>query len=250
MIEILCLAVVGVVLWFVASEGIWGASQAFLCTLFAGLLAMNFYEPLAAVLRAFVPDKFCDIVALVGLFGGLTFGLRLGTEQLCPSYIQVFPMLDTVGKWVMGAATGYLTMAVLLTALHTAPLPREFMGFKPERDNFFGVAPDRQWLGFVQYVSEKSLAVPMLLRIGDKDFIIARTFDGQPKIVGDPMKPYSIKDSRGMDMPQFIWPSFPIRYAMRRESGGSGAAAAGVPPIQIIAPAAPAGGQGERNPGF
>ena len=156
MIDIICLAVVGVITWFVATEGIWGAVQVFLCTLLAGLVAMNFFEPLAGQLRAVVPDKYCDIVALLGLFTGLTFALRMGTEYLSPSYIQVFLMLDTAGRWVVGAATGYLTMAFLLTAVHTAPLPREFLGFQAERANFFGSFPDRQWLGFVQYVSAKA----------------------------------------------------------------------------------------------
>ncbi len=52
-------------------------------------------------------------------------------------------------------ATGYVVAAIILTSLHTAPLSREFMGFKPERSNLFdALAPDRQWLGFTQYVSE------------------------------------------------------------------------------------------------
>jgi hypothetical protein len=41
-------------------------------------------------------------------------------------------------------------------ALHTAPLARNFMyeGFKvPPDRNFFGLAPDWQWLGFVRHVS-------------------------------------------------------------------------------------------------
>lgn len=50
MIDIACLAVVGVVVWCVSSEGIWGAAQTFLCVLLAGLLAMNFFEPLANLL--------------------------------------------------------------------------------------------------------------------------------------------------------------------------------------------------------
>jgi hypothetical protein len=147
---------------------------------------------------------------------------------------------------VVGAGTGYLTVAILLTSLHTAPLPREFMGFKPEKNNFFGFAPDRQWLGFTQYVSEKPLAQLFAIKVGDKIKIVAQAFDGEFKIVGDPMKPYSVKDSTGTDVPQAIWPSFPIRYAMRREQGGGGQSAAAVTPIQAI-PAAPAAG---GNVGF
>ena len=68
-----------------------------------------------------------------------------------------------------------------MTALHVAPLPREFMGFRPERKNLFDfAAPDRQWLALTQYVSETSLQksygpwfdAPRFERIpGDKETI-------------------------------------------------------------------------------
>ncbi len=101
-------------------EGIWGA-QTFLCTLLAGLVAMNFFEPLAHAIRGLVGENYADIVALLGLFTGLVFALRMGTEQLAPSYIQVIPMLDTIGKWGFGVITGYLTMAIF--SLHCIRLP-------------------------------------------------------------------------------------------------------------------------------
>jgi hypothetical protein len=106
MIEIACLIVVGVVTYMVATEGIWPAAQTFLCTLLAGLIAMNFFEPLAIQLKAFLPDIYCDFVALVGLFIALVFGLRMGGEQIAPSYIQVIPTVDSIGRWFLGAATG------------------------------------------------------------------------------------------------------------------------------------------------
>jgi hypothetical protein len=246
MIEIALLIVVGAITWLVASEGIWGAAQTFLCTLLAGLIAMNFFEPLANALRGAVGEPYADIVALLGLFVGLIFALRLGTEQLSPSYIQVIPMLDTVGRWVFGAITGYLTMAILLTALHTAPLPREFFGFKPEKNNFFGSAPDRQWLGFTQYVSEKPLSRAIFKdKFGNEDVIITHSFDGRYEKIGDPMKPF----------PNKFWPSFPIRYAMRRERmDNNQAAGPAAQPIQQVAPPS-APGQGTPggapvNPGF
>jgi hypothetical protein len=94
-------------------------------------------------------------------------------------------------------------MAFLLTALHTAPLPRNFLGFTPERDNFFNVAaPDREWLGFVQYVSENSLSSSDL-----------RIFDGPRFLVPNHENQ--------------VWPSFIIRYATRRGLGGSSAVSQG-----------------------
>lgn len=240
-----CAAVVGVVAFLVAREGVWGACQTFLCVLISGLMAMNYFEPAATYLRAFIPDQYSDVTALLGLFTGFVFALRMGTEYLAPTYIQVVPMLDTAGRWVMGVATGYLTMAILLTAVHTAPLPREFMGFQAERNNFFGFAPDRQWLGFMQYVSEKPLAVLYRDKIGDKDIIVAHAFDGRYEKVGDPQNPYAVKNSAGQDVPQLIWPSFPIRYAMRRgQMGGASSSGPAAAPVQIIPSNPPQGGGG------
>lgn len=242
MIDLVCLVVVGITLYFVSNEGLWGAAHTFLCVLLAGLIAMNFFEPLAGFLDGLAPayKSYMDIIALLGLFIGMVFALRMGSEYLCPVYIGLPSTLDQVGKWAFGAATGYLMAAILLAALHTAPFPREFMGFKPERNNFFQMAPDRQWLGFVQYVTEKSFVGTKYQDVDTKQ-VIPYAFDGRYLLLGDKTSPY----------PNTIWPSFPIRYAMRRERlennpAGGGAAVPAPVPVQPVAPGpvAPAGNVG------
>lgn len=207
------LVVFAAVTWCVASEGAWGAVIHFFCVLFAGLLAMNFFEPCAVPLekmgRAVAP--YADFLALVGLFTLFTFLLRLGTEQVAPTQIELDMSVYQAARWIFAVGSGYATMAILLTALHTAPLPREFLGFKPEARNFLDLtAPDRQWLGFTQWVSERVLWS-------------GRVFDG----------PVAKVD--GTD--QQIWPSFPIRYATRRENLAGARRSSTAPP-----PSAPAGG--------
>lgn len=241
MIDVACLAVVGVIIWCVASEGLWGSAHTFLCVLISGLLAMNFFEPVAGFLDGMLGSyrNYSDVIALVGLFTALIFGLRLGTEHLCPTFIQLPSAADQAGRWVFAALTGYLTMAVLLTSLHTAPFPREFMGFKPERANFFGMAPDRQWLGFMQYVTEKSFAKQIYKDPNTKE-LIYNTFDGKWELLGDPTQPF----------PNRIWPSFPIRYAMRRQQAGGASGPAPAPvAVQPVAPQQ-GGNAGPANPGF
>jgi Colicin V production protein len=245
MIDILCLAVVGVIVWCVSSDGIWGAAHTFLCVVLSGLLAMNFFEPLANYLDGMLggAKSYSDLVALVGLFTAFVFALRMGTEQLSPTYIHMNPTFDQFGRWVFGALTGYVTMAILLTSLHTAPVSRNFLGFKPERNNFFGLAPDRQWLGFTQYVTEKPFARVMFQDPNTKE-LIAHAFDGKYEVLGDKSAPYR----------NTIWPSFPIRYAMRRDqlSGGGDQGSTPAPvSVQPVAPVAPAGGGAAApNPGF
>lgn len=215
MIDIVLLLIIGVVAWCVASEGVWGAAFIVLSVLFSGLLAMNLFEPVAAFLTGIGGGGnwgyYCDIIALLGLFGLGVAGLRALTDYLMPTYVQVHPLIYDVGRWGLGLVAGYLTMAIVATSLHTAPLPRSFAGFNPGPNNrlLFGIAPDRQWLAFTQYVSERSLARGR-----------ARIFDGAQ---------FRLKETAN---PTFtsavpVWASFPIRYAHRRGQFSSGVAIAG-----------------------
>lgn len=245
MIEIACVAVVGVTLYCISTEGAWGAANAFLCVLIAALMAMNYFEPLADFLEARIGyhyKNYTDVVALLGLFIGLTFGLRLGSESLAPLYIRLPAIVDQLGKWAFGALTGYLTMAFLLMALHTAPLPREFLGFKPERKNFLGMAPDRQWLGFVQHVTEKPFGWFTFQDL-ESHQKIPHSFDGKYEKLGRGSSHY----------PNTIWPSFPIRYAMRRDridNNLSTGSTATIPPHVTPSKLAPSPTAPAENVGF
>ena len=214
-IDILLLIILGLVTWSVASEGIWGASLTSLIVIFSGLLAMNFFEPVAGMLEGFGSSLWwrshCDILALLGLFAGLVFGLRTLTERISPRFITSERLAYELGRWGGGLLAGYVTMAFLLPALHTGPFPRNFWGFTPERRNLLNiVAPDRQWLGFTQWVSEETLK-----RSGG-----GKVFDG----------PRTIRASTGEGIgphANTTWPSFIIRYATRRQQIASGTLAIG-----------------------
>ncbi len=228
MIDLLLLAVIAAVTWCVASEGAWGSALSFLSVLIAGLLAMNYFEWLAQMLEGVASSNEWqhrwDVIALLGLFAGLTFGLRALTEQIMPTFVAVHPIAFNVSRWAFGLMTGYLTAAILLTALHVSPLPRNFWGFTPERNNLVdAAAPDRQWLAYTQYVSER------ILRQGQ----YGPVFDGDqfPAIPGG--------------QPQ-TWSSFPMRYAMRRQRYETYAPPVAAPPPTSGAPVSqpPAGGGG------
>ena len=226
MIDLLLLAVIGVVTYCVASEGPWGAATTFISVILAGLLAMNFFEPVASMFPQTMEwQTRADIIALLGLFALFVTGLRMGAESLMPTQLEVNPLVYDGGRWGFGLLTGYVTAAILLTSFHTAPLSRDFLGFKPEGNNFFSLggvegAPDRMWLSFTQYVSERI-------------FTTGNVFDKS-------------EYSRYRGKPTENWSSFPIRYADRRQRYGSGASigvAPSGPPTNAPPPsAAPAGG--------
>lgn len=226
MINFLLLAVMIGVAYFVANEGPHGAAVSLVAVLLSGLIAMNFFEPLAAFLSANIANSFewqhrWDVVALLGIFALVVFLIRLLADNLFPTYAEVNNTLYEISRWGLGLVTGYITMAIFLTSLHVAPLPREFMGFTPEGNNFLSIsAPDRQWLAFTQYVSEKSLK-------SKSSTGGIRVFDGAEF----PSNPTDLKTNR-------VWSSFPIRYAARRELYTTGGAT----------PARPSTGAGSSPP--
>lgn len=197
MIDFILLAILAGVTWCVASEGFAGAIQTAIICIISGLIAMNFFEPLAETLQGVLGDyaNWADSVALIGIFAVCLTLLRLAVEKVSPGFPDAKKPMYEGGRWFGALIAGYVTMAFLLTALHTAPLPREFLGFTPERANLLGMAaPDRQWLGFTQYVSEKSL----------KQWGEPNIFDGPQMVLSS--------------YPNSVWASFPIRYATRREN--------------------------------
>lgn len=226
MIDVVLLIIMAAVTWCVASEGGWGAVLTFLSVIFSGLLAMNFFEGLAAFLSARMAsvEPYADFISLVGLFALFVTGLRFAGEQISLTQIELDGPVFQGCRWAFGLFTGYITMAFMLTALHTAPLPREFIQFTPERPNLFGVAaPDRQWLGFTQHVSENVLSSD-------------RIFDGMviKGMVVQGKKP--------------VWVTFPIRYASRRENYAVPSSAR--MGLRTVAPGGGGGGGAPRGGGF
>jgi hypothetical protein len=228
MIDFLLLAVLAAVTWCVAAEGTWGAATVFLSALLAGLIAMNVFEPLAATLESSAPGgaAYWDVVALLGMFTALVFGFRAAGEYLMPMYVDVHGLVHNSVRWALAAATGYLVVALLLTSLHTAPLPKSFLGFDPgpNRKTFFGIGPDIQWLAFNQYISERALR-------GSGTVFDAVTFERIP----------------GQASTVTTFSSFPIRYAMRRSLYSSGALSAAAssagPPTTAPPPSVTPGGR-------
>ncbi len=217
MINIPIIIVIAIVTWCVASEGAGGAAITLLSILFAGLLAMSYFEPLAQLLQNNISSSYTwryrwDFIALVGLFALFVFLIRFLSAKISPYYIHVHPYLYEAGRWGCGLLAGYITMAFLLTALHTAPLPREFIGFKPENDKMFlsFSAPDRQWLGFTQYISER--VYPRWISVTDQS---GQAQDSKHIFDGRTRRYEGVNLNKETE--NEIFSSFILRYATRRD---------------------------------
>ncbi len=139
------------------NEGLWGNAITFFNVVISALLATNYWEPLSKWLSSEVPSGryLWDFMVLWALFALSMFLLRAFTDAASKYKMKFVKALDVIGGLGFSLATGWVLVSFMLMTFHTAPLSREFFGggFKPESHMFFGLAPDRHWLGFVQRLS-------------------------------------------------------------------------------------------------
>ena len=113
-----------------ASEGLWGAALMFFNVLFGGLIAFNFYEPLAKLLADNVPllSGFADTVCLMLLFIVATFILRLTTETLAPAMVRFPAPLYHLGRFVFALGCSLDDDGDPAAAFETAPVHKKIFG--------------------------------------------------------------------------------------------------------------------------
>jgi hypothetical protein len=141
---------------FMMNEGLHSAAIILVCTIFGGLFAFNFFEPLAAWLesRARFLEGYGDILCLTILFTISVTVLRLVTEQLCPTMAEFPDLVHRGGGLLVGAWLGWVVSGIFIAALQTLPLHQNFMGYDYRKlEGNSGWNADRYWLAFVHRVS-------------------------------------------------------------------------------------------------
>ncbi len=146
-----------VVIATLGNEGMWSNAIVLFNVVTAALLATNFWEPMVDWWRQSAPGGVYvfDFLALWGLFAISYMGMRTITDAVSRVRVRFPQIVDKVGSYFFAAWTGWVMICFLAMTLHTAALSRNFLfgGFKAEQPMFFGLAPDRQWLGFMQKMS-------------------------------------------------------------------------------------------------
>lgn len=135
------------------SEGLWGAALMFFNVLFAGIIAFNFYEPLAALIASNVSflAGLADVLCLMIVFIVALVILRLTTETIAPAMVRFPTPVFHAGRILFGLATSCVTVAILILAFEAAPVHKKVFGvidykYKPP----FGFGFDHEFLGFFQ----------------------------------------------------------------------------------------------------
>lgn len=138
-------------------EGLWSNTLGLFNAVTAALIATNYFEPVSRMLSGVVPymDYSWDVIVL-----GVLFALSYAVlRQLCLAVskyrVRFHPLADQIGGTFMAVWTSWVAVCFICFAFHTAPMSRTFFfgSFDPEKPVFFGLGPDRLWLGFVHKVS-------------------------------------------------------------------------------------------------
>lgn len=145
-------------------EGLWSNAVRLVNVVTAGLVATNFFEPLARLIEGWgewfaSATYFWDFLSLWILFAVTMIVMRLATDMISRVKVKFLKVVDRAGGALFAACVGWVMVCFVMATLHTAPLAQNFLfgGFDPSRRMLL-VGPDRMWLGFVQHVSKGSLA--------------------------------------------------------------------------------------------
>jgi hypothetical protein len=154
--------------YVLTSEGLWGSALMFFNVVFGGMIAFNFYEPLARLLDSTgINWGFSDTLCMLGLFCVAVVLLRMTTETIAPAMVRFPTPVYHVGRLIFGLAGALVTMAIVILAFHAAPVHKQiFTAVKYDSKPPFGLGLDHQWLGFFQY---ETGAVFTRLGVGQRD---------------------------------------------------------------------------------
>jgi hypothetical protein len=158
---LLCVLILAVCVGFLFRDGLWSNAVRLVNVVFAGLLAMNFFEPLAQWLTNYSDSlhpyvSLFDFLALWTCFVFFAVVFRAATDAVSRVRVRFLKIVDLWGGIVLSLGTGWVMVGFTLVSLHAAPLgPYPLLGsFQPQKNMFLGIfAPDREWLGFTKYQS-------------------------------------------------------------------------------------------------
>ncbi len=166
MLTAIVLLLMGVGFYAGFREGIFTSLCMLVNSFLAGLIAFNFFEPLAdllePILRGSVLADYEDFLALSLFFLVAFMLLRLLTNNLSNRLIDLRPQVQQFGGGGIGLLAGYLIGGFFLCALQTLPWHETFFNFEPRSEQESGLRavwpPDRAWLSMMRFAGANCLA--------------------------------------------------------------------------------------------
>jgi len=157
LIDLFALVLIGLIAYANMGEGIYGALVVLVVTVIAGVIATNFYEPLAIFLGdRHIPwaafDKYADGVLFLLIYAGCIWGLRALFDRWLTERVRFPVNVDRIGGIAIGAVVGVVAVGGLLVACQMMPLNKDFLGYKRTRAVLL-VSPDATFLSLMHHLS-------------------------------------------------------------------------------------------------
>jgi hypothetical protein len=156
-LTLILLAVFAICIGFTLPNGLWGNGVLLIIVVMSALFATNYFERLVFAIEKQNMKSYTyllDFISLWGMFALCAIVLRAFTDKLSKVKVKFRQPFDQIGGIILGAWVGWVMVCFTLFSFHTAPLARNFLQGefqeKPDSKMLFGLAPDRQWLGFAQ----------------------------------------------------------------------------------------------------
>ncbi len=158
MFQLALLAIIFAIVALSFNKGLWRNMITLVNALFAALLAMNYFEPLAEKLKGWNDtfDFLWDMLAAWLIFAFAMLALRIVTDRLTTLKVRFIKPVDLGGGIFFSLWTGWIVACFAAFTLHVSPLPRNAVEASPASSSFI-LAPDRLWLGFTQKQSYGAL---------------------------------------------------------------------------------------------
>lgn len=169
MLGFLTIIVMGAVTYAFWRQGVLPAFAMMCNVLLSGLIAFNFFEPIAAELDPMMVGSFLhgyeDSLCLIVLFCLPLMFLRWVANALIHTHIEYNAVLQQGGAVLFGLLAGYLVAGYLVCVAQTLPLGEHFLQFEARMDTQSAGAkirrvlpPDRVWLALMHRASKESLS--------------------------------------------------------------------------------------------
>jgi hypothetical protein len=155
------------------SDGIWNNAVRFVNMVTAGLLAVNFWEPVARMVEGwggFIASLsyFLDFLCFWFLFAAFMGIFRVLTAMFSKTKVKFLKVFDQVGGLVLSMVVAWTMVCITAFSIHMAPVAKTAFGggLDPNTPMMWGLRPDTQWLFFAVYTS----GGPFSRTMSDEDF--------------------------------------------------------------------------------
>jgi hypothetical protein len=153
--------------WFM---GLWTNLVTLTVLLLSGLIATNYFEPLAAYLDKPIVGGpaaigslatytyLIDLITFWGIFLVALLVLRGFTDFMSRHRVKFNIWVEMIGRSLTAIWIGWVFVMICAFSVQIAPLPASVVQSTPDSGMFLGLAPDRMWIGLMQSRSRGALS--------------------------------------------------------------------------------------------